>query len=83
MSCPALQFTLLINVPKVQADVLLGRLKQVSHVLLGQPDGFILKPDLNFYLPVFWGIDKELAFGLWIGISARHAPNLREYLENV
>ena len=37
-SCLGLQFLFLKQVLDVQADVLLGRLEQVSHLGLGQPD---------------------------------------------
>lgn len=40
MSCPALQLALLVNVLEMQADVLLGCLKKLRHVLLREPEAF-------------------------------------------
>src|SRR5712692_7005507 len=38
-----LQFTLLVKVSQMQADVLLGGLKQLRHLVLSQPDRLVLK----------------------------------------
>ena len=61
MSCPALQLAFRVNVLQVQADVLLGRLEQLRHVRLREPDGFALEAHVNLQLPVFRLIDEELA----------------------
>jgi len=52
VSCLKLQFTLSINVLEMQADVLLGRLEQLGHVLLCQPDCLPLEPHVDLQLPV-------------------------------
>ena len=63
MSCAALQLALRVNVLEMQADVLLGRLEQLRHVLLGQPDGLALKPHIDLKLSVLGLVDEELAAG--------------------
>lgn len=45
----------------MKAYVLLACLKQVDHHLLSQPDGFILKSDVDFYTAIFGLVNKELA----------------------
>lgn len=62
MSCLRLQLALTVNVLQVQADVLLGGLEKLRHLLLRKPDGFILQSNVNFHLPVFGAIDEKLAF---------------------
>ncbi len=59
------------------ADVLFGGLEQVGHVLLGEPDGLALQPDINLHLAVFGLIDEELALGREIGLIGRiHASRI-------
>jgi len=38
VSCPTLQFSFFVDVLQVQTDVLLGRLEQLRHMLLSEPD---------------------------------------------
>jgi hypothetical protein len=68
VSCRALQFAFVVNVLQVQADVLLGRMEQVGHVLLRQPDGFAFQSDFDLSLTILRGIEEELSFGRRIGI---------------
>ena len=67
MGCFRLQFSLLKNILNVEADVLLGGLKQISHVLLRQPDALIFQSDFNLHPSVFRAIDEELTLGWRIG----------------
>jgi len=53
VSCRALQFAFVVGVLQVQTDVLLGRLEEFGHVLLGQPDGFVFEANFNLRPPVF------------------------------
>ncbi len=46
------------------AYVLFRCLEQIRHHLLSEPDGFILKTDINFYSAVFGLINQKLAL-LW------------------
>jgi hypothetical protein len=41
------QLALFIDVLKVQADVLLGRLKRLRHVLLREPNSFAFEPHID------------------------------------
>ena len=71
VSCLKLQFTLCVNVLEMQADVLLGRLEQLRHVLLRQPDRLALKPHVDLQLPVFRLVNAELSARRWcLGIFA-------------
>ena len=47
----------------MQADVLLGGLEQLRHLLLGEPDGFAFEPHIDLQLPVRGLINEELAAG--------------------
>ena len=38
-------------------------LKEVGHVLLGQPDGLILQSNVNLQPPVFRAINEDLSLG--------------------
>lgn len=44
-------------------DVLLGRLKQLRHVLLREPDGFALEAHVDLQLTVRRLVNEELAAG--------------------
>ena len=52
----------------------------VGHVLLGQPDGFVLQPDFDFHPPVFGRIDQKLALGWLMGFFG--VVQASTYLEN-
>jgi hypothetical protein len=55
----------------MQADVLLGRLKQLCHVLLRQPDCLTLKAHIDLQLPVLRLVNEELSALRWcLGIFA-------------
>ena len=43
------------------AYILFRSLEQIRHHLLSEPNGFILKADINFYSAVFGLINQELA----------------------
>jgi len=45
----------------METNVLLGRLKQLRHVLLREPDGLALKPHVDLQFPVLRLVNEELA----------------------
>lgn len=45
----------------MQTYVLLARLEQLCHSLLGQPDGFILKSDIDFHQAIFSLVNEKVA----------------------
>jgi hypothetical protein len=51
----------------MQADVLLGGLEQLRHVLLREPDGFVLEANVELKFSVLGLVDEELSAGGWIG----------------
>jgi len=65
VSCSQLQLTLCVDVLEMQADVLLGRLEQLRHVLLRKPDGLALEPHVELQLPVLCLVNEELAARGW------------------
>ena len=58
--------------------VLFRGLKQIRYHLLSEPDGFILKADVNFYPAVFGFINQKLA----LLREVRHIEFLVEYYQD-
>ena len=46
-------------------DVLLGRLEKLRHVLLREPDGFVLKPALDARSAILGLVEDEVGIGSW------------------
>lgn len=57
-----------------RADILL---EQLDHKLLGQPDRFILQPNLDARAAILGLVDQELGMGRF-GQKIRHAFFLRD-----
>ena len=47
----------------MKGDVLWSCLKELGHVRLGEPDGFIFQPHLDAGAPVLGLVDEEFGFG--------------------
>ena len=61
--CRPLQLALIVDIPDVETDVLLRRLKQLGHLGLAQPDGLLLEPDLDARLEVRRRVEEQLRSG--------------------
>lgn len=59
-----MQLVLLEYVDNVLTDVLLGRLRQLRHLALRQPDGFPLHPHFKARAAVVGLVQNQ--FGLWL-----------------
>jgi hypothetical protein len=66
-SCLCVEFAFLVDVLKVEVDVLDRRLKQLGHEGLRQPDRLALEAALDARAPVLGLVEDQLAFGRLIG----------------
>jgi len=67
-----LELALLVEVPDVEADVLLRRLEEFGHLGLAEPDGLVLQAHLDAQALVGGRVEQEFgAPGRAVGITRR------------
>ncbi len=71
-SCRLLQLPLGVHVLEVESDVVGGRVEQLGHLLLRQPDGVVLKPDVESHLTVRRLVEDDVSTVWFTGFA--HGP---------
>lgn len=70
-SCGGVQFAVLEDVLQVQRDVLLRGIEELGHFQLREPDGLLLRPQLDLGSTVVRGVENQVGHGGGAGYAKR------------